>query len=112
MPIEDQYLAVTYKRNRQSTASDSSRQLSSATAWNRKHALWTPQQWACVIFSGMSRFSLQSYSCRTFIWRAPGTRYHQENNIEQHRLVDAGLFFCGGELFWVPEPTCLFKLEP
>ncbi|GFW38877.1 transposable element Tcb2 transposase [Trichonephila clavipes] len=45
----------------------------------------TPQQWSCVMFSDESRFSLQSDSRRTFIWRAPGTRYHQENTIERHR---------------------------
>ncbi|GFT34319.1 transposable element Tcb1 transposase [Trichonephila clavipes] len=39
--------------------------------WSREHALWTPQQW-----SDESRFSLQSDSRRTLIWRAPGTRYH------------------------------------
>ncbi|GFW04273.1 transposable element Tcb1 transposase [Trichonephila clavipes] len=44
--------------------------------WSREHALWTPQQWSCVMFSDESRFSLQSDSCRTLIWRAPGTRYH------------------------------------
>ncbi|GFU72221.1 HTH_Tnp_Tc3_2 domain-containing protein [Trichonephila clavipes] len=82
------YLAVTAKRNRRSTASDLSRQLSSATGttvsrqtvyrrsghialhartpvrcvqltathyrlqltWSREHALWTPQQWSCVMF--------------------------------------------------------------
>ncbi|GFU77478.1 transposable element Tcb1 transposase [Trichonephila clavipes] len=117
------YLAVTAKRNRRSTASDLSRQLSSATGtrisrqtvyrrlghiglyarrpvrcvpltathchrgltWSRKHALWTPQQWSCVMFSDESRFSWQSDSRRTLIWRAPGTRYHQENTIERHR---------------------------
>ncbi|GFV86117.1 HTH_Tnp_Tc3_2 domain-containing protein [Trichonephila clavipes] len=108
--------------NRQSTASDLSRQLSSATGttvsrqtvyrrlghiglyarrpvrcvpltathcrprltWSREHALWTPQQWSCVMFSlsDESRFRLQSDSRRTLIWRAPGTRYHQENTIE------------------------------
>ncbi|GFT42885.1 a disintegrin and metalloproteinase with thrombospondin motifs 7 [Trichonephila clavipes] len=47
--------------------------------WSREHALWTPQQWSCVMFSDESRFSLQSDSRRTLIWRAPGTRYHQEN---------------------------------
>ncbi|GFU61538.1 transposable element Tcb1 transposase [Trichonephila clavipes] len=79
---------VTTKRNRWSTASDLSRQLSSATGmtvsrqtmyrrlghigvyarrpvrwvpltathsrlrltWTREHALWTPQQWSCVVF--------------------------------------------------------------
>ncbi|GBM23187.1 Transposable element Tcb1 transposase [Araneus ventricosus] len=133
-PNEDQYLAVTAKRNRRSTASDLSRQLSSATgttvsrqtvyrrlgnmglyarrpvrcvpltathcrlrlAWSREHALWTPQQWSCVMFSDESRFSLQSDSRRTFIWRAPGTRYHQENTIERHRYGGAGWLVWGG----------------
>ncbi|GFW28312.1 transposable element Tcb1 transposase [Trichonephila clavipes] len=83
------YLAVTAKRNRRSTTSDLSHQLSSATSttvsrqtvyrrlghiglyarrpvrcvplttthcrlqltWSREHALWTPQQWSCVMFS-------------------------------------------------------------
>ncbi|GFX16960.1 transposable element Tcb1 transposase [Trichonephila clavipes] len=100
-PNEDRYiyiyLAVTAKRNRRSTASEMSCQLSSATGttvsrqtvyrrlghiglyarrpvrcvpltathcrlrltWSREHALWTPQQWSCVMFSDESRFSLQ-----------------------------------------------------
>ncbi|GFT10259.1 transposable element Tcb1 transposase [Trichonephila clavipes] len=45
--------------------------------WSRENALWTPQQWSCVMFSEESRFSLQSDSHRTLIWRTPGTRYHQ-----------------------------------
>ncbi|GFW00595.1 transposable element Tcb1 transposase [Trichonephila clavipes] len=114
--------------NRRSSASDLSRQLSSATGttvsrqtvyrrlghiglcarrpvrcvpltathcrlritWRREHALWTPQQRSCVMFSNGSRFSLQSDSHRTLIWRVPGTRYHQENTIEQHRYGGAG----------------------
>ncbi|GFW69149.1 transposable element Tcb1 transposase [Trichonephila clavipes] len=86
---------VTTKRNRRSTASDLSRQFSSATGmaisrqtvyrrlghcglyarrpvrcvphtetqcrlrltWSREHALWTPQQWSCVMFSDESRCS-------------------------------------------------------
>ncbi|KFM63892.1 Transposable element Tc1 transposase, partial [Stegodyphus mimosarum] len=111
-PNEDRYLAVTAKRNRRSTASDLSRQLSSASgtsrqtvyrrlgqiglyacrpvrcvpltathcrlrlAWSREHALWTPQQWACVMFSDESRFSLQSDSRRIFIWRAPALAFY------------------------------------
>ncbi|GFV33870.1 transposable element Tcb1 transposase [Trichonephila clavipes] len=40
--------------------------------WSREHALWTPQQWSCVMFSlsDESRFSLQSDSRRTLIWSA------------------------------------------
>ncbi|GFV76091.1 transposable element Tcb1 transposase [Trichonephila clavipes] len=127
-PNDEGYLAVTAKRNRRSTASDLSHQLSSATGttvsrkteyrrlghiglyarrsvrcvplttthchpgltWSREHALWTPQQWSCVMFSDESRFSLQSDSRRTLIWRAPGTRYHQKNPIERHRYGSAG----------------------
>ncbi|GFW89691.1 transposable element Tcb1 transposase [Trichonephila clavipes] len=64
--------------------------------WSREHALWTPQQWSCVMFSDESRFSLQSYSRRILIWRAPGTRYHQENTIERHRYDGAGWLIWGG----------------
>ncbi|GFV22752.1 transposable element Tcb1 transposase [Trichonephila clavipes] len=64
--------------------------------WSREHALWTPQQWSCVMFSDESRFSLQSDSRRTLIWRAPGTRYHQENTIEGHRYGGAGWLVWGG----------------
>ncbi|GFU90107.1 HTH_Tnp_Tc3_2 domain-containing protein [Trichonephila clavipes] len=42
------------------------------------------------------RFSLQSDSRRTLIWRAPGTRYHQENTIERHRYGGAGWLVWGG----------------
>ncbi|GFW88876.1 transposable element Tcb1 transposase [Trichonephila clavipes] len=90
----------TAKRNRRSTASDLSRQLSSATGttlsrqtvyrrlrriglyarrpvrcvpltathcrqrltWSREHALWTPQQWSCVMFSNESRTDLRVQS--------------------------------------------------
>ncbi|GFW22298.1 transposable element Tcb1 transposase [Trichonephila clavipes] len=122
-----------WSRNRRSTASDLSRQLSSTTGttvsrqpvyrrlghfglyarkpvrcvpltvahcrqrltWSREHALWTPQQWSCVMFSDESRFSLQSDSRRTLIWRAPGTRYRQENTTERHRCGGAGWLVWG-----------------
>ncbi|GFX48790.1 transposable element Tcb1 transposase [Trichonephila clavipes] len=58
--------------------------------WSREHALWTPQQWSCVMFFDEFRFSLQSDSRRTLIRRAAGTRYHQENTIERHRYGGVG----------------------
>ncbi|GFX27451.1 transposable element Tcb1 transposase [Trichonephila clavipes] len=64
--------------------------------WSREHALWTPQQWSCVMFSDESRFSLQSDSRRTLIWRAPDIRYHQENTIERYRYDGAGWLVWGG----------------
>ncbi|GFV84188.1 transposable element Tcb2 transposase [Trichonephila clavipes] len=42
------------------------------------------------------RFSLQSDSRRTLMWRVPGTRYQQENTIEQHRYGGAGWVIWGG----------------
>ncbi|GFV92744.1 nibrin [Trichonephila clavipes] len=51
------------------------------------------------MFSDESRFSLQSDSCRTLIWRAPGTRYHQENTIERHCYGCAGWLVWGGIIF-------------
>ncbi|GFW79717.1 HTH_Tnp_Tc3_2 domain-containing protein [Trichonephila clavipes] len=146
-PNEDRYLAVTNKRNRRSTASNQSRQLSSGInalvsrqtvyrrlghiglyarrpvrcvpltathchlrlTWSREHALWTPQQWYCVMFSDESRFSLQSDSLRTLIWRAPGTRYHQEKPLNDTvTVVQDGSI--GEELFLVPKLTCMFRV--
>ncbi|GFV35373.1 HTH_Tnp_Tc3_2 domain-containing protein [Trichonephila clavipes] len=78
--------------------------------WSRKHALWTPQQFTCVMLFVESRFSLQSDSRRTLIWRAPGTRYHQENTIERHRYGGAGWLAFGEELFLVLELTCMFRV--
>ncbi|GFV20474.1 transposable element Tcb2 transposase [Trichonephila clavipes] len=51
------------------------------------------------MFSDESRFSLQSDSRRTLIWRAPGTCYHQENTIERHRYGGAGWLVWGGIIF-------------
>ncbi|GFU81863.1 HTH_Tnp_Tc3_2 domain-containing protein [Trichonephila clavipes] len=69
--------------------------------WSREHALWTPQQWSCVMFSDEFRFSLQSDSRRTLIWRAPGTRYTKRTPLNDTVTeMQDGSF--GEELFWVP----------
>ncbi|GFY20052.1 transposable element Tcb2 transposase [Trichonephila clavipes] len=65
---------------------------------SREHALWTTQQWICVMFSDKSMFSLQSDSRQTLIWRAPGTRYHQLNDTVT--MVQDDSFW--EELFLVP----------
>ncbi|GFW66849.1 transposable element Tcb1 transposase [Trichonephila clavipes] len=105
-PNEDWYLAVTAKRNRRSTASDLSRQLSSATGTTVSRqtvykrlghiGLYARRPVKCVPLTAThySRFSLQSDSRRTFIWRAPEN--HQENAIERHRYGGAGWLVFGG----------------
>ncbi|PRD30851.1 UNVERIFIED_CONTAM: hypothetical protein NCL1_25141 [Trichonephila clavipes] len=35
--------------------------------WSREHALWTPQQWSCVMFPDESKFSFQLDSRRTLV---------------------------------------------
>ncbi|GFU68398.1 HTH_Tnp_Tc3_2 domain-containing protein [Trichonephila clavipes] len=100
-PNEDRYLAVTAKKT------DGAQH---QTCLSGEHALWSPQQWSCVIFSDESRFSLQSDSHRTLIWRVPGTRYYQENTIERHRYGGEGWLAFGEELFLVPELTCMFRV--
>ncbi|GFW41413.1 HTH_Tnp_Tc3_2 domain-containing protein [Trichonephila clavipes] len=47
--------------------------------WCREHHNWTEQDWACVLFSDESRFSLTSDCRRQLIWRESGTAYHPEN---------------------------------
>ncbi|GFT91189.1 uncharacterized protein TNCV_4044271 [Trichonephila clavipes] len=45
----------------------------------REHHNWTEQDWACVLLSDESRFSLSS-DCRCqLIWRESGTAYRPEN---------------------------------
>ncbi|GFX58422.1 transposable element Tcb2 transposase [Trichonephila clavipes] len=47
--------------------------------WCREHHNWTEQDWACVLFSDESRFSLSSDCRRQLIWRQSGTAYRPEN---------------------------------
>ncbi|UYV77413.1 hypothetical protein LAZ67_15000933, partial [Cordylochernes scorpioides] len=67
--------------------------------WCLEHHAWTHDQWANVLFSDESRFSLNTDSRRVFIWREPGTRYHPSNirGIDSFRggsfLVWAGISF-------------------
>ncbi|GFX58979.1 transposable element Tcb1 transposase [Trichonephila clavipes] len=80
-PNEDWYLGVTA-----TTCTIVSRQ----TVYRRlgHSGLYARRPVRCVPLT--SRFSLQSDSRRTLIWRAPGTRYHQKNTIERHRYGGAG----------------------
>ncbi|GFY36303.1 transposable element Tcb1 transposase [Trichonephila clavipes] len=53
--------------------------------WCREHHNWTEQDWACVLFSDESRFSLSSDCRRKLIWREIGTAYRPENIQEKDR---------------------------
>ncbi|GFV18786.1 transposable element Tcb2 transposase [Trichonephila clavipes] len=53
--------------------------------WCRGHHNWTEQDWACVLFSDESRFSLSSNCRRQLIWHESGTAYRPENIQEKDR---------------------------
>ncbi|GBL83507.1 hypothetical protein AVEN_53740-1 [Araneus ventricosus] len=52
-------------------------------------------QWATILFTDESRFSLNTDSRRTFIWREPGTRYIPSN---AHKIDHYGR---GGLMVWL-----------
>ncbi|GFT60446.1 HTH_Tnp_Tc3_2 domain-containing protein [Trichonephila clavipes] len=53
--------------------------------WCREYHNWTEQDWACVLFSDESRFSLSPDCRRQLIWRESGTAYRPENIQEKDR---------------------------
>ncbi|GFU94483.1 dna-mediated transposase [Trichonephila clavipes] len=69
--------------------------------WCLEHHNWTEQDWACVLFSDESRFSLSSDCRRQLIWRESGTAYRPENIQEKDRypicsiMVWAGIMING-----------------
>ncbi|GFW90781.1 transposable element Tcb2 transposase [Trichonephila clavipes] len=64
--------------------------------WCREHHNWTEQDWACVLFSDDSRFSLSS-DCRSqLIWRESGTAYRPENIQEKDRYPTCSIMVWAG----------------
>ncbi|GFW19540.1 transposable element Tcb1 transposase [Trichonephila clavipes] len=66
-------------------------------SWKYSRSMETPRV-SSPGFSNDSKMMviLQSDSHRTLIWRAPGTRYHQENAIERPHYDGAGWLVWGG----------------
>ncbi|GFY06142.1 transposable element Tcb1 transposase [Trichonephila clavipes] len=64
--------------------------------WCREHHNWTEQDWACVLFSDDSRFSLSSDCRRQLIWRESGTAYRPENIQEKDRYATCSIMVWAG----------------
>ncbi|GFY13057.1 transposable element Tcb2 transposase [Trichonephila clavipes] len=64
--------------------------------WCREHHNWTEQDWACVLFSDESRFSLSSDCRRQLIWRESGTAYRPENIQEKNRYPTCSIMVWAG----------------
>ncbi|GFW34503.1 transposable element Tcb2 transposase [Trichonephila clavipes] len=64
--------------------------------WFREHHNWTEQDWACVLFSDESRFSLSSDCRLQLIWRESGTAYRPENIQEKDRYPTCSIMVWAG----------------
>ncbi|GFV48829.1 transposable element Tcb2 transposase [Trichonephila clavipes] len=64
--------------------------------WCREHHNWKEQDWACVLFSDESRFSLSSDCRRQLICRESGTAYHPENIQEKDRYPTSSIMVWAG----------------
>ncbi|GFT83106.1 transposable element Tcb1 transposase [Trichonephila clavipes] len=64
--------------------------------WCREHHNWTEQDWACVLFSEESRFSLPSDCRRQLIWRESGTACRTENIQEKDRYPTCSIMVWAG----------------
>ncbi|GFW46686.1 transposable element Tc3 transposase [Trichonephila clavipes] len=91
-PAEDRYIVLSAKRNRRTTAQQVANQFLAASG--KQISLKTVARhlrggelydWACVLFSDESRFSLSSDCRRHLIWRESGTAYRPENIQEKDR---------------------------
>ncbi|GFX26109.1 putative DD41D transposase [Trichonephila clavipes] len=64
--------------------------------WCREHHNWTEQDWAGVLFSDESRFSLSSDCRRQLIWRESGTAYRPEHIQEKDRYPTCSIMVWAG----------------
>ncbi|GFV47332.1 transposable element Tcb2 transposase [Trichonephila clavipes] len=99
---EDRYIVLSAKRKRRTTAQQ---HRTARLQWCREHHNWIEQDWACVLFSDESRFSLSS-DCRCqLIWRESGTAYHPENIQEKDRYPTCSIMVWAGIM--INGRTCL-----
>ncbi|GFV61340.1 transposable element Tcb2 transposase [Trichonephila clavipes] len=102
-PPEDRYIVLSAKRtgtqqlSRPVVCVPLTRQHRTARLqWCREHHNWTEQDWACVLFSDDSRFTLSSDCRRQLIWRESGTAYRPENIQEKDRYPTCSIMVWAG----------------
>ncbi|GBL80570.1 Transposable element Tcb2 transposase [Araneus ventricosus] len=78
-------------------------------AWCREHRDWSMDQWATVLFTDESRFSLNTDSSRTFIWRELGTRYLPSNVRKIDHYGVGGLMVWAGIMLDGRTPLHVFE---
>ncbi|GFU85564.1 transposable element Tc1 transposase [Trichonephila clavipes] len=74
-------------------------------AWGRQHTDWSMDQWV----TDESRFCLNTDSCRTFIWREPGTCYLPSYVREIDKYGRGGLMVWTGIMLNGHTPLLVFE---
>ena len=77
-------------------------------AWCRQHQPWTRLQWSTMLFTDESRFSLDTDSRRTLIWREPMTRYHPSHIREMDHYGGGGVMVWAGIMLDSRTPLHVF----
>ncbi|GFX63971.1 transposable element Tcb1 transposase [Trichonephila clavipes] len=93
-PNEDRYIFGSYCQKKQ--MEHSIRPVSSALFSYRYDSFKADRVQTLRTHWSICSFSLQPDSRWSLIWRAPGTRYHQENTIERHHYGGRGWLVWGG----------------
>ncbi|GFV57276.1 diacylglycerol kinase beta [Trichonephila clavipes] len=94
-PAEDRYIVLSAKRNRRTTAQQVANLFLAASGKQISRKL-LPDDWACVLFSDESRFSLSSDCSRQLIWRESGTAYRPANIKEKDRYPTSSIMVWAG----------------
>ena len=58
-------------------------------AWAQQHVTWTRQQWARVMFTDESRFTLSFNDGRARVWRRQGERF-ADGTVQEHNRYGGG----------------------
>ncbi|GFY27665.1 HTH_Tnp_Tc3_2 domain-containing protein [Trichonephila clavipes] len=86
------------------------RQRRNRLCWAREHVSWTQKQWASVLFTDESRFTMESDSGRLLIWREQRTRYHQSTLLKDTVIEVVESWFGQGSRS-LATLTCMCSME-
>ncbi|GFX37725.1 transposable element Tc3 transposase [Trichonephila clavipes] len=100
-PAEDRFPALSARRRRTTTVpqlvADHFKHQEKESPLLRCEIVFTmQQQWASVLFTDESRFTMEYDSGRLLIWREQRTRYHQSNTVERHSYRGGGILVWAG----------------